>query len=105
MTTRKRKTLKDNDVAKAFVRGEDKTAPIPQSQSQPKKLDVTPTGPPRRVKPDIMAELASPEKEATVRLTVDLAKSLHTKLSIAAAKTGRSKAEIVRYLIEEALGD
>lgn len=103
MTTRKRKTLKDNDVAKAFVRGEDKTAPSPQSQSP--KLDVTPAAPPRRVKPDIMAELASPEKEATVRLTVDLAKSLHTKLSIAAAKTGRSKAEIVRYLIEEALGD
>lgn len=52
-----------------------------------------------------MAELTTPEKETTVRLTVDLPKSLHQKLSMAAVKTGRSKADIVRYLIDTSFED
>ena len=47
----------------------------------------------------------SPEKEPTVRFTVDLAESMHRKLSILAAKTGKKKAEIVRMLLDEALED
>lgn len=44
-------------------------------------------------------------KEATKRFTVDLSESQHRKLSILAAKTGRTKADIVRMLLGEALGD
>jgi len=44
-----------------------------------------------------------PSKEPTVRLTVDLTEPVHRKLSILAAKTGRKKAEIVRFLLDEAL--
>jgi hypothetical protein len=43
------------------------------------------------------------EKEATVRLTVDLAESVHRKLSILSAKSGKKKAEIIRLLLDEAL--
>ena len=45
----------------------------------------------------------APEKEPTVRLTVDLSESMHRKLSILCAKTGRKKAEVVRLLLSEAL--
>jgi hypothetical protein len=47
----------------------------------------------------------SPEKEATVRLTVDLPKSTHTKLSVLCAHNGLKKAEVVRMLLDEALKD
>lgn len=43
------------------------------------------------------------QKEAMIRFTVDLPESLHTKLSILAAKTKRKKSEIVRILISDAL--
>ena len=42
-------------------------------------------------------------KEATVRFTVDLPESMHRDLSILAAKQGVSKADIVRFLLEDAL--
>jgi hypothetical protein len=45
----------------------------------------------------------TPPKEATVRFTVDLPASMHRKLSILAARTGKKKAEIVRVLLDEAL--
>jgi hypothetical protein len=47
----------------------------------------------------------TPEKEATVRLTVDLPKSTHTKLSVLCAHNGLKKAEVVRMLLDEALKD
>jgi len=104
--TRKCKPLKDG-VANEFVFGDrdvDTPAPTPSPAPESEEGETMPAASSKRGG-DIMAQLAAPEKEATVRLTVDLAKSLHTKLSVAAAKTGRSKADIVRYLIEEALGD
>jgi predicted DNA-binding protein len=52
-----------------------------------------------------MSELQAPAKEPTVRLTVDMPESMHKKLSILAAKTGRKKADIVRFLLEAALKD
>jgi predicted DNA-binding protein len=45
----------------------------------------------------------TPTKEATVRITVDLAESMHRKLSLLSARTGKKKAEIVRFLLDEAL--
>ena len=42
------------------------------------------------------------EKEPTVRLTVDLPQSMHRKLSILCAQTGKKKADIVRVLLNDA---
>jgi hypothetical protein len=42
-------------------------------------------------------------KEATIRLTVDMPESMHRKLSLLSARTGKKKAVIVRFLLEEAL--
>jgi hypothetical protein len=53
----------------------------------------------------LMDKLQVEAKESTTRLTVDLPDSLHRRLSILAAKTGRKKAEIVRMLLDEALPD
>lgn len=52
-----------------------------------------------------MDKLKTPPKEATVRLTVDLPASMHRKLSILAARTGKKKAEIVRVLLVDVLED
>lgn len=41
----------------------------------------------------------------TKRLTVDLECHLHRKLSLRAARTGRTKADIVRELLERELKD
>jgi len=46
-----------------------------------------------------------PEKEPTVRLTVDLPQSTHRKLSILCANTGMKKVEVVRMLLNDALKD
>ena len=82
--TKKRKPLSnDDDLAKQFVYGE-----APPSPKQNKPQEVEP-----------------PSKETTVRLTVDLAESMHRKLSILAARTGKKKAEIVRALLDAALQD
>ena len=43
------------------------------------------------------------QKEPTIRFTVDLTETMHRKLSILAARTGKKKAEIVRMLLGEAL--
>lgn len=45
----------------------------------------------------------TPPREATIRFTVDLSPSMHRKLSLLAARTGKKKAEIVRLLLDEAL--
>ena len=47
----------------------------------------------------------TPEKEPTVRLTVDLPQSIHKKLSILCANTGMKKVEVVRMLLNDALKD
>lgn len=51
----------------------------------------------------LMNRFQAPPREATVRFTVDLSTSMHRKLSILAARTGKRKAEIVRVLLDEAL--
>jgi hypothetical protein len=45
------------------------------------------------------------QKEATKRFTVDLPESMHRKLSMLAARTGRTKADIIKTLLEELLKD
>jgi hypothetical protein len=53
----------------------------------------------------LIDKFQAPPKEATIRFTVDLPSSMHRKLSILAARTGKKKAEIVRVLLAEALAD
>ena len=82
--TKKRKPLNDDDsLAKQFV-FQQPIAPAPKDNSIP---------------------VETPPKETTIRFTVDLTESMHRKLSILAARTGRKKAEIVRVLLDEALQD
>lgn len=44
------------------------------------------------------------EREPTIRLTVDLPESMHKRLSLLSARSGKKKAAIVRGLLDEALG-
>jgi hypothetical protein len=53
--------------------------------------------------PSLMSKLQAPDKEAMVRFTVDMSESLHRKLSVLAARTGRKKVDIVRMLLEDGL--
>jgi hypothetical protein len=53
----------------------------------------------------LMGKFQTPPKEATIRFTVDLPQSMHRRLSLLAARTGKPKAEIVRMLLDEALED
>ncbi len=123
MSPRKRKTL-DDSLAREFVYGE-ADAPEPtrspeaQSESKPPTSEPAedieteaiatpqPAPSPSAVtkKVDIMAQLELPPKEATIRFTVDLSQTLHRKLSVVAAQTGRKKADIVRALLANALED
>jgi hypothetical protein len=43
--------------------------------------------------PSLMSKLQAPDKEATVRFTVDMSETLHRKLSMLAAKTERKKVD------------
>jgi len=43
--------------------------------------------------PSLMSKLQAPDKEATVRFTVDMSETLHRKLSMLATKTGRKKVD------------
>jgi hypothetical protein len=67
----------------------------------------TPSGvtekPPLKLR--LMGKFQTPPKEATIRFTVDLPQSMHRRLSLLAARTGKPKAEIVRMLLDEALED
>ena len=52
----------------------------------------------------LMQKLQLEAKEPTKRFTIDLQESVHRKLSIVAAKS-RTKADIVRLLLDDALKD
>ena len=112
MTNKKRKSL-DDSLAHEFVYGQNEqpvnlseTQPEPQPEPQPTTKPTKPTSTQESTKPNIMSQLQPvTPKEATIRLTVDLPESMHQKLSMLAARTRRKKAEIVRYLLNEALKD
>jgi hypothetical protein len=103
MSVKKRKSLDDVLSESDFVFG----SPEPASKTiSPEPPPETPTPKPSPVKEsNLMIKLQIPEKEATVRFTVDMSESLHRKLSVLAAKTGRKKVDIVRILLEEGLKD
>ena len=115
MTRKKRKSLNDS-LAQEFVYGnssdDSDDAPNEDSQStessnpepDPPIISDEPDTPIKKTS-KLMDKLQAESKEATKRFTVDLPESTHRKLSILAAKTGRTKADIVRVLINDALDD
>jgi hypothetical protein len=118
MTTKKpRKSLNDS-LASEFVYGSEQrreASPLgpeesvePPSQTTQTDVSTAASQQPTTVpvplqKESLMSKLMEPEKEATTRVTVDLPKSMHRKLSILCAKTGRTKVDIIRLLLAEAL--
>ncbi len=84
-----RKSLNDT-LATEFVYGE--------------KEPVNSTSEPSPSKSSLMDKIQPVQaKEATKRFTVDLPESMHRKLSILSAKTGRSKADIIKTLLDDLL--
>lgn len=111
---KKRKSL-DDSLASEFVFGGDKAeeaAPISEAE-EVTAIESEETIAPMSEKPaenkskelSLMEKLQVEAKEGTKRFTIDLRESVHRKLSILSAKTGRTKADIVRLLLDDALKD
>lgn len=97
---RKRKPL--DDIAASFVYGENQ----PQSEPEPEQPAPTPRTKPKQKESNLMSQLMeTPQKEPTVRLTVDMPESLHKRLSLLAARSGKKKADIVRMLLDDFLDE
>ena len=127
MSAKKRKPL--GSAMEEFVFGDRETtpaptapevaspAPTPTASQTPETVEVAlpaPTPPepespaaesiPVQLKESSLTHrLQAPDKEATVRFTVDMSETLHRKLSMLAARTGRKKVDIVRMLLEDGL--
>ncbi len=119
MTKRQRKSL-DDSLASEFVFGGDKpeteAAPTPQVEAEEVTADseestsIAPIKEKARAREpkkelSLMDKLQLEAKEPTKRFTIDLRESVHRKLSILAAKTGRSKADIIRMVLDDVLQD
>jgi hypothetical protein len=78
-------------------------AALPAATPPQPEVSVLDPVPIQSKEPSLMSKLQAPDKEATVRFTVDMSESLHRKLSMLAAKTGRKKVDIVRMLLEDGL--
>ena len=74
--------------------------PEPQPKVQKKPRTQTKT---KKKELNVSDRLQPVEREATVRITVDLPESLHKRLSIYCATSGNKKAEVVRVLLDEYL--
>ena len=97
----KRKPLSDT-LAENFVYGQSEVIPTLPEPSQ-KPIEPTPVIKEQSLMNRLL-ETSEP-KEATKRFTVDLPETMHRKLSILAAKTGRKKADIIKTLLEDLLKD
>lgn len=108
MTPKKPRKNLDDSLAESFVYGN----PEPTSQNAEPQIPPVATNPTQSQEPflppirsRVMDKLMSApvQKEPTVRFTVDMTETMHRKLSILAARTGKKKSEIVRMLLDEAL--
>lgn len=101
-----RKPLSDA-LAQDFVYGENSapavTPKLETIELETVELSEPKTQPTPQPETTFMDRLQVQPKEGTKRFTVDLPESTHRKLSMLAARTGRTKAEIVRLLLDEAL--
>ena len=66
-----------------------------------------PAGKPAQSKEDILSQILKPAppepKEASIRFTADLPLALHRRLTLAAAKAGKSKVDLVREFLDAVL--
>ncbi|MEL7223749.1 MAG: CopG family transcriptional regulator [Cyanobacteria bacterium J06576_12] len=99
--TRKKMTDKKDELTSSetsFLKGDtgDTKTKVP---TQAKK-----SAPPA-IPNDIMSQILAPAttKEPTTRFTADLPDSLHRRLTIAAAMSGKKKVDIVRELLDASL--
>ena len=117
MTRKKRKSL-DDSLANEFVFGgeqpETEETPTPEVEEEVTAAEkdsppIAPMAEKANEKPkkelSLMDKLQLEAKEPTKRFTIDLRESVHRKLSILAAKTGRSKADIIRMVLDDVLKD
>lgn len=114
MSARKRRKSLDDILAQQFIYGdrlqelERGLSPKPTSSEPPlePKAEV-PLGAAEEIPNEqpLTDKFQTPPKEATIRFTVDLPASMHQRLSLLAARTGKRKAEIVRLLLDEVLKD
>ncbi|HAJ61918.1 MAG TPA: hypothetical protein DCP31_23990 [Cyanobacteria bacterium UBA8543] len=118
MSPRKSRKSLDDILAQQFIYGEKtqgtaKELSLKQTSSKPPSEHLSPSSRKADAPLDatektpnnspLMDKFQTPPKEATIRFTVDLPASMHRKLSLLAARTGKKKAEIVRVLLDEAL--
>jgi hypothetical protein len=109
---KKRKSL-DDSLASEFVFGGDKpqtgavTEEITTVESESTPIEPMPEKPVEKQSKELslMEKLQVEAKEGTKRFTIDLRESVHRKLSILSAKTGRSKADIIRMVLDDVLKD
>lgn len=113
MTRKERKPLEDA-LASEFVYGNAKPQEVEVKVEELPIVEPKPTPPQKQTtqktptqKGSLISRLleSAVEKEATIRLTVDMPESMHRKLSILCARTGKKKADIVRMLLTDALQD
>ena len=87
-----RKKLSDNEAE--FIKGSSSPA---TSSPQPKQKTI----------PDDIMQILEPQqkppKPATIRFTADLPEELHRRLTLAAAKAGKRKVDLVRELLDRIL--
>ena len=109
-----RKSL-DDDAAAFVFGGNDSQRPAPPPKPEaatpkassrrspsPKKTQSQPAVKKTRAIDKLMQ---STEQERQVRITVDLAASQHQGLTLASAQLGKSKAEIIRALLDDFLAE
>ena len=115
MNVRKDRKPLDDALASEFVYGTalPKSEPIdevpavlvePEKKAKPASKQKT-TSPNTQKKGSVVSQLleSATEREPIVRLTVDMPESMHRKLSMFCARTGKKKADVVRLLLNEAL--
>ena len=104
MTGGKRKPL-DDAFEKRFVFGEAIPEPLKQESEVSPAISNEPSGIRSSEKPDPWANLEAPEREATIRLNVDIPVGLNDRLAEKARKLRKPKTELVRRLLEWALDE
>jgi hypothetical protein len=115
MTTPKRRKPLGDSLASEFVYGSPAPQP-PAKEPTPEPVTAPPEKPaskaatkntPRPTEDDILSRVLTPteDRERMIRFTADLPESLHRKLTMLAAKSGKKKVEIVRAILEEVLKD
>lgn len=103
MSKRQRKPL-DDALASDFVYGEKASEEQLPDREEPEVEPASATVK-KNKESSLMDKLQVQPKEGTKRFTIDLRESVHRKLSILAAKTGRSKADIIRMVLDDVLED